>query len=625
MSTAGADRLLELPPEQRARLMAELRDRAVRRVAPSAIPRRDPAAPPPLSFEQRRLWIINQLDPDGTAYNESMRMRLEQAVDPALLNRALDDVAARHEILRTTFHAREGGPVQVVHPPAPVPLRVEDLSALPPAERAAAAARAGGEELARRFDLARGPLFRGLLLRLGPAESFVLLVMHHMITDGTSKALLMEEVTARYAALAAGAPGSAAPLPEPALQFGDWAAWQQGWAQGPEFAAHLEHFRQALRGAPELLELPTDRPRPPQATRHAAAPSPCAFPPPGPRRCGRWRRARGAPCSPCCWRGGRRCWRGTPGRTTWWWAPPSRTAFARRWSRSWGPCSTSSPCGATCPATPPSASLLARLHATTLAAFEHQGAPFEKVVEVVRPARSLSHEPVFQVLFELHNAARSGPFAGSPPRIRRRAEAGPPRAPAPRAPAVPRPVAIKNDLTLTFAEHTAGVAGVLQYATDLFAHETAARMLAHYRALLEQVVRDPDVRLSALALLRRRGARAGGGRVEPHGGPVSPRLHPRAVRGAGAPHAGRRRRRPRRGDDDVRGAGRGGQPAGARAAPAGDRPGGRVALCLERGLDLMTAFFGILKAGAAYVPLDPTHPADRLALHAGGQRRAAFS
>ncbi|HEX6038630.1 amino acid adenylation domain-containing protein, partial [Longimicrobium sp.] len=594
MSQGVADRLQELPAEQRARLMAALRERAVQRAAPSAIPRRDPSVPAPLSFEQRRLWIVNQLDPGSPAYNETAMLRLNGGVDAALLARALGDVRARHEILRTTFHAAEGGPVQVVHPPSPVPLRVEDLSALPEDARAGAAERVAGDALAAPFDLAAGPLLRALLLRLGADDAVVVLVMHHMVTDGTSKALLTRELRERYGALAA---GRAEPLPELPLQFGDWAAWQHQWVRQPEFAAHLDFWTRALDGAPELLELPTDRPRPPVASRRGAA-RPLHLP----RALADALRdlAVGEGCTLfivllAAWQALLARYAGQDDVVV------GTTAANRTREETeglMGPFFNVLALRGDLSGDPTVRELLARLRRTTLGAYEHQSAPFEKVVEAVRPARSLSHEPLFQVLFELQNGA--GPGAPLPP--------------APSGPAAVHPStgAAKYDLTLIASEHQGGITGTLEYATDLFDPATADRLLAHYRVLLEGFAAHPGRRLSELGLLRD-GERATV--VDAWNRTAHPYPHA-CIHALFEAQAART-------PDAVAVVHADGRMTYAALDGAANRvahllrargigPEDRVALCLERGMELLPAFFGILKAGAAYVPLDPTHPADRL-------------
>ncbi len=561
------------------------------------IPRVGRDRPLPLSFGQQRLWFIHQMDPANTAYNLPRAIRLRGALDADALERTFAEVVRRHEALRTTFRLTgDGHPVQVVEPASFVLSRVS-LEGLDDGEREARVRRMARDEAGRPFDLARGPLVRGTLVRLGEGDHVMLVTLHHIVTDGWSLGVMTREATALYDAFAGGRPSPLAPLP---LQYPDYAVWQRDRLQGGVLERELEYWTAQLAGAPELLELPTDAPRPPVPT-HAGASQPVELDAELAGALQALAQREGCTLFMVLLA----AWQALLGRYSGQQDVVVGTTIANRTHRE-----TEGLIGlfmnvlalrGDLSGDPTFRELLARVRRTTLDAYEHQALPFEKVVEAVRPERTLSHEPVFQVLFELHNAARSGPFTAP----------GNPR-PAPRAPAVPRPLAIKNDLTLTFAEHAAGVAGVLQYATDLFAHETAARMLAHYRALLEQVVRDADVRLSALALC---GDAERAQVVDEWNRTDAP-----------YPHAcihelfeDQVRRTPDavavvHGDATMTYAAL--DAAANRLAHAlrrrGIGPEDRVALCLERGPELMAAFFGILKAGAAYVPLDPTHPAERL-------------
>ncbi|MFP2933938.1 amino acid adenylation domain-containing protein, partial [Pyxidicoccus sp. 3LG] len=228
------------------------------------------SAPPPLvpvpragvmpaSFAQRRLWFIEQLQPGSPLYNMPIALRLKGALDVRALERAFDTLVHRHEGLRTTFSTRDGEPVQVIHAAADLALPVMDLSDLPTEEREARARSLVTEEALRPFDLAAGPLMRASLVRLDTREHLLLLTLHHIVTDGWSMDVMVRESAALYAAFSAGQPS---PLPELAIQYADYAAWQRGWLQGEALEAQLSWWRNHLTGAPQLLELPTDFPRP---------------------------------------------------------------------------------------------------------------------------------------------------------------------------------------------------------------------------------------------------------------------------------------------------------------------------------------------------------------------------
>ncbi|HEU4557526.1 MAG TPA: amino acid adenylation domain-containing protein, partial [Longimicrobium sp.] len=227
--------------------------------APPLLPVPRDGSPLPLSFAQQRLWFIDQLEPGSAAYNLTGAWRLEGALDTAALERSLGEIVRRHEALRTVFAEVDGSPVQVIAPFGGLALPVEDLSGLSEADREAALRRRAWEVAARPFDLAAGPLFRAALLRLGEHDHVLLLGMHHIVSDGWSVGVLYRELSALYAAYRAGAES---PLPELAVQYADFAVWQREHLEGEALDRQLSYWRERLSGAPELLELPTDHPRP---------------------------------------------------------------------------------------------------------------------------------------------------------------------------------------------------------------------------------------------------------------------------------------------------------------------------------------------------------------------------
>ena len=213
----------------------------------------------PLSFGQERLWIVHQLDPHRGIYNSISPVRLRGPLDEDALRRALDEIARRHEILRTRFESVDGRPRQVVEPPAPLPVTRIDLDRLSAAEREAEVKRIASDDCVRPFDLTRPPLLRVTLLRLATDLHMVLLTMHHIVSDGWSVEVLLHELTALYDAFRQGRPS---PLPELPVQYADFAVWQRSWLQGEVLDGLLAYWTRQLAGAPEMLELPTDYPRP---------------------------------------------------------------------------------------------------------------------------------------------------------------------------------------------------------------------------------------------------------------------------------------------------------------------------------------------------------------------------
>ncbi|HVG43628.1 MAG TPA: amino acid adenylation domain-containing protein, partial [Longimicrobium sp.] len=222
----------------------------------------------PLSFAQERLWFLDRLEPGSASYNIPAALRLAGALDAAALERALGEVVRRHEALRTTFTEVDGSPVQVIAPFGGFALPVEDLSGLGEVDREAAVRRRAGEEARRGFDLSAGLLFRVALLRLGEEDHVLLLSIHHIVSDEWSMGVLFRELWALYTAYRE---GRESPLPEPPVQYADYAVWQREQLAGEVLDRQLSYWRELLAGAPELLELPTDHPRPAVQTNRGAA------------------------------------------------------------------------------------------------------------------------------------------------------------------------------------------------------------------------------------------------------------------------------------------------------------------------------------------------------------------
>ncbi|HEX8905375.1 MAG TPA: condensation domain-containing protein, partial [Longimicrobiaceae bacterium] len=221
----------------------------------------------PASFAQERLWFLDRLWPGSASYHLTEAQRLSGGLDAEALERALGEVVRRHEALRTTFAENDGAPLQVIAPFEGFTLRREDLSALPADEREAEVRRRAAEDATRRFDLSAGPLFRATLLKLGDDEHVLLLCLHHIVGDAWSMGVLQRETAALYAAFRAGQPS---PLAAPALQFADHATRERERMQGPALERELAYWRERLAGAPALLELPADRPRPAVPTHRGA-------------------------------------------------------------------------------------------------------------------------------------------------------------------------------------------------------------------------------------------------------------------------------------------------------------------------------------------------------------------
>ena len=600
-----ATRLAALPPE--ARRLLELQLGAERREVARGPVRRG-LARAPLSFAQRRLWFLELLEL-GPLYNAPIVLRLQGDLDADVLERALAEIVRRHESLRTVFRLGAAGePEQVILPPGGFRLEIDDLTeSEDPRGEAEAIVRV---EVRRPFDLAAGPLFRARLLRTAGGEWRLVLAMHHTVSDGWSLGVLFRELAALYEAFARGEPS---PLPELPLQYADYAAWQHEELTDARVAAQLEWWRKALQGAPALLELPTDRPRPPEQS-HRGARLRIALPRALAEAAGELARREGA--------------------TTFMVLLAAFQVLLHRWSGAADVVVGSPIAGRTrgelegligffantvalradLSDDPGFGELLARVRETTLGAYQHQELPFDRLVEALHPERSLGHAPVFQAMLALQNAA-----------------AAELRLPNVRAEILPAPTgAARFDLEWFLWHRADGIDGTIHYAADLFDAATIERMAAHFRRLLEAAVARPETWVSALPLLgpeERRALLAWGegadkGTGDRGQGTASTATAPGAcvhrlfeAQVAQTPDAaalidGSERISYRELNGRANHLAR-----HLRALGVG--PESRVGVHLERGAGLAVALLGVLKAGGAYVPLDPAYPAARLAFMLG--------
>ncbi|MBV9774197.1 MAG: amino acid adenylation domain-containing protein, partial [Gemmatimonadetes bacterium] len=547
----------------------------------------------PLSFSQERLWFLTRLDPAYASYNIAAGVRMTGALDAETLRRSLEEVVHRHESLRTVFAVAGDESVQRVLPPAAFPLPLEDVSALPAEERETAMLRLGDREAGHACDLQRGPLFRARLVRLAEEEHVLLLALHHVVGDAWSLGVLTREVAALYPALAA---GEASPLPPLPVQYADYAVWQRRWLRGDALRHQLDYWTAQLGGAPALLELPTDRPRPPVQT-HRAAEHVFAVPAETAGRLVAMGRSEGVTLFMtllAAWQlllarysGQEDVVVGTPiaGRTR------EETEgligffvnqLALRTDLSGNPSFRE---------------LLGRVRETTLGAYAHQDVPFEKLLEELEVERSLSHALVYQTMLILHNArAELAPLPG--------VEMAPVRIGSPSA---------VVDLEVSVRETPAGLAGAVVYAADLFDASTVAAMVEHLKAILEAVAADPGRRVAGIPLLTAAEREVQlvdwnrTGREFPAGRTAHELFAEQARRTPDAPAVAFDGEWLTYAELDARAE----RLAGfLRARGAG--PERRVAVCMERATDMLVAVLGVLKSGAAYVPLDPANPRERL-------------
>jgi amino acid adenylation domain-containing protein len=580
-------------------------DEAIRGAQGLVLPplvREESSGPRPLSFAQERLWFLDQLTPGDTAYNIPLAMQLGGGLDIDALGRAFAELCRRHEALRTTFTTVEGKPVQLIHEAMDIPLPVTSLTMFPEAERPLAAQRVAAEEVARPFDLARGPLFRVRLIELADDVHRLVLTIHHIVSDGWSMGILQREVAVLYEAFRRGEPS---PLPELPVHYADYAAWQRRWLEGEVLDKQLGYWTEALRGAPQALDLPVDHPRP-QSPSH---------------------------------RGGRRAFALSPELSA------SLHALARkenvtlfmlllgafdvllhRYTGQDDIVVGSPIAGRTAAATEgligffvntlvlrarfaedvTFSGLLAEVREACLGAYAHQDVPFERLVRELAPERDMSRTPLFQVMFIHQNAPRESAPREAAPR-----EAGA----ANRRSVTVDDTTAKFDLTLTMVEGKRTIAGYFEYALDLFDAATAERMATHLVALLEGIVRAPAAPVQALPMLavEERQTLLVDWNATDADYPREATLHgmfeARAVR---TPEAtallfeGREIAYRTLNEEANR--------LAHHLHSLGAGKDSQVGICVERSPAMVVALLAVLKTGAAYVPLDPAYPQDRLAL-----------
>jgi amino acid adenylation domain-containing protein len=548
-----------------------------------------------VSFAQQRLWFLDQLAPGGSAYNIPAALRLKGKLEVETLERSLEEIVRRHEALRTSFAVNEEQqPEQVVKPVWQVKLAVEDLSELPEQEQVIAELAAA--EAQRPFDLSDAPLWRARLLRLGPAEHVLLFTMHHIISDGWSLGVLVRELSTLYQAYQAGAVES--PLPELTVQYGDYAEWQREWLQGAVLEEQLSYWREQLGDGGEVLELPSDRVRPAvQSYRGARQKFELeAELSESLRGLSRHEGATLFMTLLAAWQ--TLLWRYS-GQT----AISVGTPIAGR-----AELETESLIGffvntlvlrTELTGEPSFRELLKRVREVCLGAYNHQDVPFEKLVEVLQPERSLSHTPLFQVMFALQNAPMGRlELPGLELSELNPADEG---------------LTEKFDLVLTMQEGGGAISGTLSYSTDLFERETIARLVANFTQLLTSIVTEPERSVGLLELM-----------------PAAERQQLLVEWNETASSYPREQTVTELFEAQVA------QTPDAVAVVAGDEqlgyaelnrranqvahylqnlgvgPETVVGICMERSLDLIVGLLGILKTGAAYLPLDPAYPLERL-------------
>ncbi|CAM3390081.1 Peptide synthetase XpsB [Xenorhabdus nematophila ATCC 19061] len=557
----------------------------------------------PLSWSQQRLWFLAQLDPAAqTAYHMSAGLNLQGQLNLDALQAALDRIVARHEIMRTTITIVEDGAQQTIDgADCRFSLIQENLSQLFSEQHGASAAwqaaveKAAYLEATRPFDFINGPLARGRLLKLAEDQHILLLTQHHIISDGWSVNLLMQELSALYHAFSQGLPD---PLPALPIQYADYVIWQKNRSQGTEPEKQVDFWRNTLQGAPALLELPTDRPRPTKQS-YAGGRVELTFPP----ALYAGLKALSQRHSTTLFMTLLAGWSTLLSRISGQDDIVIGTPVANRQQPELAPLigffANTLALRVQLHANPTVSELLAQIREQSINAFSHQDLPFEQLVEILSPSRSLSHSPIFQVMLSLENLPGQRHFE------------------LPGLKLEERPLIRESayfDLTLTLNETGNGLAGELEYARDLFDHTTIERMVSHLYTLLAAMAADDAQRVTELPLItsqQREQLLVDFNKTTlayPQDKLIHQLFEQQAESNPDAIALVYQDTRLSYAELNQRA----NQLAHSLIA-FGIRPDDRIALCVDRSLDMIIGMLGILKAGAGYIPLEPEYPAERLA------------
>ncbi|MDH3600087.1 MAG: amino acid adenylation domain-containing protein, partial [Candidatus Tectomicrobia bacterium] len=546
----------------------------------------------PLSFAQQRLWFLDQLG-SGDAYNMPLALQFQGPLDVDALHQALSGIVRRHESLRTTFRSEAGTLYQMIHPPAPVALPVVELQPLSDEAQATEVPRLAREEAIRPFNLAADCMLRGTLLRQSSQVYVLLLTLHHIATDGWSMGVLVRELSRLYEAFTQGLPS---PLPDLPLQYADFAHWQRQWLQGEVLAQHLAYWRAQLSGAPPLLDLPTDRPRPAVQTYNGAQEH-LTLDAALTRHLHQLSQATGATLFMTVLAAFTVLLSRHSAQEDLVVGTPIANRTRAELEGLIGCFINTLALRVDVSGNPTFRDLLARVRQVTQEAYEHQDAPFEQLIDELHPERNASHTPIVQVGFALQNAPRST-FTLPALKVR---------------PLEAEVLRVHTDLEWYLLERDDVLIVRCTYNRDLFDASTIARLVDHFRTLLAGVVADPSQRLSSLPLLsetERQQILVEWNATEtsypaalciPQVVEAQIERSPDATAVVHEDHHLTYRELNARANQLAH-----------HLRRLGVGPDVLVGLCLERSTEMLVGMLGIVKAGGAYVPLDPAYPPDRL-------------
>ncbi len=562
---------------------------------PPPVSRRGPGTAAPLSYGQQQMWLLDQLLPEAPVYTECITVRMPGPLEPAVLERAFNEIMGRHEAWRTTFPTIDGQPIVLVHPPSPVALPVQDLRHLSEETRIPAAIRYAAKDIEEPFDLAAGPLLRPRLVRLGDQEHWLFLTLHHIIFDGFSiHEIFLPELDTLYAACRDGKPS---PLPDLPVQYGDFAHWQRQWLREDVLTEQLGYWRIQLAGAPAILQLPSDRPRPVRQTYRGAM-NPFALRPGLTDQLKRLSR--------------------TEGVTLYMTLLAALNVLLFRYTGQEDIVVGSVSAGRQRTETqgmlgfflnmlvmrtslvddPSFRELLARVRDVVLGALAHGNVPFDLLVKELQPERDSRRNPLFQVALTLEPPLTGRESGWTLTQMEIETHTA------------------KLDLTLEIDDRPngEGIIGRFEYNTDLFDAATISRMCDHWQVLLEGIVADPACPVSALPLLTELEHRQ---LVVEWNDTAASYTADRCIHQLFEEQAARTPNATAVVFEDqfltYAELNRRANQLAQRLIHLGVGPEHLVGLCVERSLEMMVGMLGILKAGGAYIPLDPHYPRERLA------------
>ena len=554
-----------------------------------------PGEPAPLSYAQQGFLLTDRLAGDSTAYNIGALARFSGPLNRDVLQRCLQEIVRRHEVLRARFEIVAGEGTQTVDPAGPFDLELLDLSGLDGHARQEEIGRLAQAEVSHRFDLSRGPLFRAKLLHLSGSDHVVLATMHHIVSDGLSIGILIRELAALYDAFSRGEPS---PLPELPVQYADYASWQRSWLREDVLAKQVEYWKECLREAPSAIDLPSDRSRPAVAS-HAGSVVNFSLSSELTARLVELSRREGVTLYMVLLAAYQVLLKGYSGQDDIVVGSPIAGRSRRELEGLIGLFVNVLPMRARLDGNPSFRELLGRVKATALGAYAHQDVSFEKLVEELLPARDLSQQPIFQVLFAFQPVMVTAKAFGGLALTHYQETK----------------TSAKYDLSLYATSQDGRIDGHFEYATDLFDRPTIERMAGHFEVLLEGIVAAPEARISELPLLgaaerRRLIVEWNATQTDyPAGKCLHELFEGQAAKSPETVAVVCEGMRLSYGELDKRS-----NQLAHHLRKLGVGPEVVVGLYLERSLEMVVGLLAILKAGAAYLPLDPSYPADRLAI-----------